>query len=51
MLYIGNYLDKFGLNCAIFRKKMNLLFDEETTTHKAHKYSSFKKSPSKSKIY
>lgn len=24
MLYIGNYLDKFGLNCAIFRKKIEL---------------------------
>lgn len=44
MLYvIGNYHDKFGLNCDFLGKKLTLLFDEETTTRKAHKYSSFKK--------
>lgn len=52
MLYIGNYFDKFGLNCVIFRKKKwILLFDEEIIIYKVYKYSSFKKLFLKSKIY
>lgn len=37
MLYIGNYLDKFGLNCAIFRKKNELYCLMKKQQHIRHK--------------